>query len=132
MSATAATASAETKGATSAASNGKTEPKKTEPKKRVQKPKPSFDVAHVEYIILSPALDTRDKGTVRKGKGGSSSSGMARTERFVDSRVYRTGADKMTIQTPQGEEIVFNIAAMEQMISACKDLQVTKEIPNFV
>lgn len=106
----------------------KAEPK---PKPRPRQKQTEFDVSHIEYIVLTPALDTSAKGTVRKDRSGGRTAGAARTDRFTNSRMYRTGSDRVTIQTAQGEEIVLRLSVFERMLARAKELSVTKEIPNF-
>src|SRR3954463_3110264 len=102
-----------------------------QPPARKPKQKPDFEVSHIEYIMFTPALDTTAKGTARRDGKGTRSAGAARTDRFTNSRMFRTANDRLTIQTPQGEEIVLKISVLEQMLARCKELQVTKEIPAF-
>lgn len=106
--------------------NGKKPERKPAPK-----PKPDFEVSHIEYIMFTPALDTTAKGTARRDGKGTSRAGASRTDRFANSRMFRTANDRLTIQTPQGEEIILKISVLEQMVARAKELQVTKEIPAF-
>jgi hypothetical protein len=85
---------------------------------------------HIEYFTLDSAL-VRGGGTVTRDRLAGATVRRARTDRLRDARVYRTGADRLTIQQADGDELVLSISRLIRICERARDLAVTSEIPSF-